>query len=534
MAAIGWHGARYGSWLVDDAAITFAYARSFADGLGPVVAPGAPPVEGFSNPTWTALLALGKVLGLFDRGTLFGVPDYVLFPKALAMLCCVGILVACHQAAKKVARHPSLVTLATGLVLAAIPSFVIWCFSCLENSLYACVVMWLAVVLFRASLDGRLLTAKVAATVGLLAAAAALTRPDGMIYAAAYPVLLAVKLRHDTLRVSVHKGLFSTIAFGLPFGAYLIWRRLEFGQWVANTVVVKAQGLPDVTAPLRVGDLVTYAGALTVLLSAVLVARMSAKPGLVALLVPFALAVTAYIVLPGDWMGELRFATPVWTLGTLIGALAAAKAYERFRVRGRVVLSAALVAVLIPSGSAFAGAAERFRAEPTFPMCFVADRIGRTFNEYADLLGLGRASLLAPDLGGSAMTSRLALVDMAGLADTKIARFTRDANWGPMRDYLFDEVKPTFVHLRIFWGAATGIETDPRLARDYLPIHRYPAGQPGGDFVRKDAVRTPERLQAVRAYAAETVPEVEGKLAQWPRRHCGATLRPGQTAVGET
>lgn len=66
--------------MVDDAAITFAYARSISDGLGPVVAPGAEPVEGFSNPTWTALLS-GLVLGLFDRSTLFNVQDYVLFPK---------------------------------------------------------------------------------------------------------------------------------------------------------------------------------------------------------------------------------------------------------------------------------------------------------------------------------------------------------------------------------------------------------------------------------------------------------------------
>jgi hypothetical protein len=175
-AVIGWQASRYGSWIEDDAAITFAYARSITEGLGPVVAGGTQPVEGFSNPTWLALLCVGRLLGLFDRGTLFGIPDYVLFPKALALLCCAGILVACHWIARDIVRRPWLVTLAVGVVLSWIPSFVIWCFSGLENSLYAMVVVWLAAVLFRRSSSPG-----AARTAGLLAAAAALSRPDGVI-----------------------------------------------------------------------------------------------------------------------------------------------------------------------------------------------------------------------------------------------------------------------------------------------------------------------------------------------------------------
>ena len=80
------HASLYGRWEVDDAGITFAYARSVATGAGPVLQLGAPPVEGFSDPTWLALLAFGRMLGLFDHGTWFGVPDYVAYPKTLAIL----------------------------------------------------------------------------------------------------------------------------------------------------------------------------------------------------------------------------------------------------------------------------------------------------------------------------------------------------------------------------------------------------------------------------------------------------------------
>src|SRR5437763_2408333 len=177
VAAVGWHATRYGHWIVDDAAITFSYARSFADGLGPVLQPGVPPVEGFSDPTWMVLLGLGKLVGLFDHGLLFGLPDYVLFPKALGLLFTGGILTACYIAAKQIfTRFAWLATLVVGLTLATIPSFVIWVVSGLENSLFAFVVVTLAVTLFVAVRNDRLLTPKVAPWAGVVVAFAALTR----------------------------------------------------------------------------------------------------------------------------------------------------------------------------------------------------------------------------------------------------------------------------------------------------------------------------------------------------------------------
>ncbi|HWM05717.1 MAG TPA: hypothetical protein VNP92_25535, partial [Actinophytocola sp.] len=62
------HALAYGRWIVDDAGITFAYARSITSGAGPVLQPGAEPVEGYSNPAWLLVLAAGRAIGLFDRG----------------------------------------------------------------------------------------------------------------------------------------------------------------------------------------------------------------------------------------------------------------------------------------------------------------------------------------------------------------------------------------------------------------------------------------------------------------------------------
>jgi hypothetical protein len=52
------------AWEVEDAGVGAAYARSVASGFGLVPQIGAERVEGFSNPLWIAMLAVGASFGL--------------------------------------------------------------------------------------------------------------------------------------------------------------------------------------------------------------------------------------------------------------------------------------------------------------------------------------------------------------------------------------------------------------------------------------------------------------------------------------
>ncbi|OQO89954.1 hypothetical protein B1813_19140 [Saccharomonospora piscinae] len=536
-AAIAGHASLYGNWLVDDAAITFAYARSLAEGFGPVLQPGAEPVEGFSNPSWLLLLALGRLLGLFDRGTIAGIPDYVLFPKGLALLCCAGILVLCHLVFRRVVRRAWLATALAGAALAALPSFVIWSFSGLENSLYALLVTALASVLVRAVLDGRTLAVPVAVGAGVLAALAALTRPDGLIYVAAYPIVAVWLGRGRWVTVARRAGL-SVLTFAVPVTALLVWRLVVFGRWLPTTSVAKRQDLPTPADMMATGDLVAYAGAPAVLAVVALVVTVRARrpwwwPVLAVLFVLAGLAAAAYSVLERDWMAQHRFATPLWVLTVLIGTLVVAEVLRRSRGRRRIVVTATLVVAASGSLTSYAQSAHDFREQVDVPACYVADRLGRGFNAYADILGVERGTLLLPDLGGSAMTSRLRLVDMAGLAEPTIAAFLRDSDKSGLRDYVLDEVKPTFIHSRGPWSAGNGIPSDPRLSRDYHVLYRYPNDDPpNGDWVRKDAVSSQQALAEAREYGQRVLGEVDRRSGGWDTRHCGATLHPGQTEVG--
>lgn len=53
--------------LFDDAMISMAYARNVVAGHGLVWSPGSEPVEGFTNPLWTAAMALAHLLPLAER-----------------------------------------------------------------------------------------------------------------------------------------------------------------------------------------------------------------------------------------------------------------------------------------------------------------------------------------------------------------------------------------------------------------------------------------------------------------------------------
>ncbi|MEY9876515.1 hypothetical protein ABH931_006025 [Streptacidiphilus sp. MAP12-33] len=540
-ALVAAQAARMKAWIVDDAAITFAYARSVAHGLGPVQQAGAAPVEGYSNPSWLTVLTLGHGLGLFDHGSLFGVSDLVWFPKLLALLCVLGVL-ACVRATTGSAAA----TLLAAAVLATNWSFVIWAFSGLENPLYGLLAAALAALLARTAGRGALPDARTAVWAGLLALLAALTRPDGLVYAGAYPLALLLTVPRAALtRAGVARRLLRPAAlelavFGAPYGVFLLWRRAEFGQWVPNTAVAKAQGTPGLAEMWdRAVDVLGYAGwagvAVVLLAAAVVLLRpgtATARAELVAAGVPPLLALFGFAVLRPDWMALYRFATPLWTAGALFGALALTRAWSASwpaTVPTRVVrpaLAVAAAVALAVSAVPQAASAASFRQYPTLSMCSVAQRYGLLFNQYADALGLPRrtSSLLLPDLGGTLLTSELRVVDLAGLTDPTIARAYGAGDMAAVRSYVFHEVRPTFVHVHGPWARIPGLLPGTLRAAGYLPL--YDSGTAGGpsafdsDWVRADAVTSPARLAAAQSLAHHEVPALEQRRATAPLATC--------------
>ena len=530
----GLHAAFYGQWIIDDAGLSFAYARSLATGAGPVLQPGSVPVEGFSNPTWVAVLAVGRALHLFDHGSWFGTPDLVLYPKLIALLCCFGVFALMFSIARTVSRRPGAITLAAGTATAAVPSFVIWTTSGLENGLFALVVMAIAAVLARTALSGRLLDSRSAVAVGILAALAALTRPDGIVFLAAFPIATILTVVPTTVRRTVTANLISLAAFAIPAGAYLTWRLLTFGDYLPNTARAKEQGLPSIGDLGRPELLVEYLGWLTTVLAVAVIAAAISRPSptrtaVAMLLVPLGLAVANYAILRPDWMAQHRFATAVWPLAAIAVTLSAFHILREASNRRRLVATTLATAAAGLTLTGFWHQATAFRSDPTVGMCAVAQNTGYWINGYADILGVRDGTLLAVDGGGSSLTSRLHLVDLSGLADARIARFWQHDDMSGLRDYVLEDLRPTFMKYFSGWAGRDrlAIETDPRFNADYVQLWS------GGDWVRRDAVPDPERLAAARQWGSDVLALIDRQYTAVPHRWwCGDTLRPSDIGSG--
>jgi hypothetical protein len=502
------HALLFGSWIVDDAGISFVYARNLAAGHGLVAQPGLSPVEGFSNFLWVVGLAPAFLLRLFDP---------VLTPKILALALVAGAFALLHGALAAVTGGSRAASVTVLLLLALNTSFVVWAISGLENPLYT----FLLCLLLRLCLQEREGEAERAlrwlpAAAGAVAAGIALTRPDGILFAALYP-LLSPFAAPASKRAAAGRVLRYAAVLALLLGSFLLFRALYFGDLYPNTY--HAKGGPGAGKPLdlltlqppMVADalelLRSVAGPASGLLLAALaggtfflLGRRRFRRGHAALLAFTLCAAAVYLLLPEDWMPEYRFATPFFPFFYAYGAaLAAALGAELFPRPERRRL-AALVAVPAVAGASlllFVPRSLLFAARPTVPFADVVRDFGTRYDRYADLLGVRNGSILLPDVGGTLWASRLRVYDLVGLTDRTIA-LTRDSDHAAFLDYVFERAKPTFIHTHHYWTMAAGFDLDPRLRRDYVPLFRYlerwvleaSGGQTllSGDYVRRDAL----------------------------------------------
>ncbi len=524
LVALAAHVAFFGAWLVDDAGITYAYSRTLAAGQGFTAQPGTPPVEGFSNALWTLVVALLYKLRAFPLP---------LAPKILSFGCtAVAFVVIWRHLARRATS-----TLAVALpllLLAANTAFVIWTTSGLENPLLACLAVSLCAVTIGRVTDPGADGVRSDVLAGALAALMAITRPDALLYAGLHPVLAAAALwwSGSASVGRVARRWLATAGGFIPiFGGYLAFRVGYFGAWAPNTYYAKAKpslaNLIDVGKLLDlieagVGDVLFPLLALAGMVTLVLAWRRRLAPSTLVVLAFLAVAAADYVVMPKDWMAEFRFATPFfaflcWWLGEL--AIDTGQAFAMPPILRRLAAAGAVVAVA-QFAVISAGRSVAFRDTPTLPLSVVQEFGARGFNGLLDVMPSRSASLLTPDLGGVLLDSRLRIYDLAGLCDREIARSLAAPDGLPrLHTYVFDTVRPTFIHTHGPFTRAARLHEDPRFARDYVAIHentvappQWPAmwrglGPPpawSGDYVRRDALAGPETLAALQqVYARE-------------------------------
>lgn len=203
---------------IDDAFISFRYARHLAEGSGLVFNPNEPAVEGYSSLAWVLILAAGAGLGI-------GLPA---LSQALGLLLGLGTLLV-------LARRSLLA--AAGLAL-SLP----WLYHTL-NGLETCLVTFLVTVLTCFPLDTPRRPRRTAAGIAV-ATLLAITRPEGLLFVLVWAA--AVHLADRRLhRFEIRLALAACAVFAAQTAFRLAW----YGEWIANSARAKALPLDMVLLP---------------------------------------------------------------------------------------------------------------------------------------------------------------------------------------------------------------------------------------------------------------------------------------------
>ncbi|HVS09874.1 MAG TPA: hypothetical protein VMS76_08355 [Planctomycetota bacterium] len=322
-------------FLIDDAFISFRYARHLAEGIGLRFNPGeSPPVEGFTNLLWVLYLALLERLGL----------DPAVGSRAASLACAVALLAWLSAFLARGEERPPLVTVLAVLFLATLPPFAVWSTGGLETMPFA-----LAVFAFWERLAGdpakpRPLQA------GAWALAAILLRADGFAWVTI--VLVAVLAVAPRPRPSAIGTAAAIATAGLAL--LCAWRWSYFGSLEPNTARAKVDlGL----TALERG--VAYAASLPlafpsvalVLAAGLWIALRAPAPRIARQALLILLGGAAYMALVGgDWMAMFRLLVPALPFLAILFAEVAAALHRRHGGRALAAgLAAACLALSLPA-----------------------------------------------------------------------------------------------------------------------------------------------------------------------------------------
>jgi hypothetical protein len=242
-----------GGWMLDDAYISFRYARNALLGHGLVFNPGER-VEGYTNFLWTALFV--PILAAKLNPALASQVLTLLLALATAALAWLG--------ARRLAG-PATATMALALLAASAP-FVLYAArgSGMETALFALLVLAATLAYLvddhcgdrrqetgdrrqetgalipLSSLVSRLLSCR-SPVVGMLLALAAMTRPEGVLVAGVCGLhMLARSWRGG--QVAWRRPLGLAAGFLAIFGPYYLWRLAYYGYPLPNTFYAKVGG----------------------------------------------------------------------------------------------------------------------------------------------------------------------------------------------------------------------------------------------------------------------------------------------------
>ncbi len=213
----------------DDAFISLRYAANLAAGHGLRYNLATPPVEGFSNPLFTFLCALGIALGFDPLNT-------VKFLGVISFILCLALLPPFCRSLRL--RHPASIAAAAALILAASPFVALSAVSGLETLPHTVLFLAAATLALKESSSGHVRFSP--ACFALLA----MSRPEG-----ALPALVTALWQATAAQRPIAALKAWAAGFVAPCAAALTLRYFYYGAWLPNTYAAKVSfGAPSALA----------------------------------------------------------------------------------------------------------------------------------------------------------------------------------------------------------------------------------------------------------------------------------------------
>jgi arabinofuranosyltransferase len=391
---------------VDDAYITFRYARNLAEGMGPIFNAGER-VEGCSSPSWMLLLAAAIRAGL----------DPVLAAKVLGVAASLALLIAVFAALRGADVTPRGAALST-LVLGSSMTLQIWTAAGMATTAYA-FVFFAGLLLLAAERPSRGTTA--AASTALVLAA--LTRPEGLAF---WVLGLAVSAARAGSRRRVVRTAGVYAIPGLALASFFAWRFGYYGFPFPNTYYAKTGASLELWRQgwHGVGLFVMRPAHTFWIVAAILgaTAGLRSKGARTATIVVAGATVLHLlwaVSVGGDGLRVHRFQVPVLAPLAFLVGMSFRSGWTASQATRRLGIAGAIAAILAMTLSEWALHSEFLKA---------LDAASLTYQEGNERLGRYLARTRSPDTriavaaaGAIPYYSGLQTIDMYGLNDAHIA-----------------------------------------------------------------------------------------------------------------
>lgn len=476
-------------FVVDDAFISFRYARNLAQGLGLRYNLGEHiPVEGYSSFLWVVICAVIEYLRL----------DVTFWAPFFSFLCGGLLLWRVHNVLIRVFELNHAVTLLATLSLACFPPFAVWSTSGLATMPFALVLFYTFEQLVLSDEQAAPLKA------GISGLVLALIRTEGIawvivlgICAVISRVLASRKVRQPLLTY------FAIVMAG--FSVYFLWRWSYFQTPFANTVYAKvaAGGGLDVRALLLMRGFnyvavffLTFLTPFVTLLASLAALHKKWRASGVSIIM-LSLAVICFpILVGGDFMTMGRFLVPGFAFNVLVFAFFLQilwRRWEKFRPITALVAFSITIIGLLPAFNVHL-VPHRIRSQFHFRFNTTQHRteyeqwhVMRSRSQKWKQKGLALKEYAAPDeslvasaIGNLGYYSELFIYDKAGLITPEAARLpTKVPLRSPGHDKgasteFFLNRQPTYIYVKLH-----SINANPKLKElfsrltDRLKLEEY-------------------------------------------------------------